>query len=61
MSSQLKSKLKKLNLISLLVPLSLLVTSGLFPLKPFVQQAFVCILLIWFQATAILSFNIWFQ
>jgi len=59
MASEWKSKLKKLNLISLSIPLALFIISASVPLKPIIQQAFVCVLLIWFQVTAILSFNIW--
>ncbi len=59
MLNQWKSKLKKINLFSMCIPATLLITSALVPLKPFTQQAFMCVLLIWFQVTAILSFNIW--
>ncbi len=59
MSGRRKSKLKKLNLLSLGIPLLIFIASAFLPLKPLVQQALVGLTLIWFQVTAILSYNIW--
>ena len=59
MQGRWKTKLKKLNLFSLCIPLLIFIVSAFMPLKPIVQQALVGLTLIWFQVTAILFLNFW--
>ena len=61
MSDSWKAKLKKYSLLSLSIPAVLCIISAILPLKPVIQQAFVGVMLIWFQVTALLSSNNWFH
>ena len=51
--------LKHLNIVSLSIPISVVTLSIIFPLRPVIQQAFVCVLLVWFGIEAMTGFSVW--
>jgi hypothetical protein len=48
-----------LNLISLIIPTGVLITSAFFSLQPIIRQAFIGIMLIWFGVEAMTGFEFW--
>ena len=49
--------LKHLNLLSLIIPVSVLIASAFFSLQPIIRQAFIGIMLIWFGVEAMTGFQ----
>ena len=50
--------LKRLNYISLSVPVGLFVASAIYPLHPIIRQAFIGIMLIWFGIEAMTRMDV---
>jgi len=50
---------KHLNLLALSIPITILIASAAFPLRPVVQQALIAIILIWFGLEAMSGFPFW--
>lgn len=51
--------LKHLNFLSLSIPFGIITLSILFPMRPFIQQAFIGVLLVWFGVEAMTGFPVW--
>lgn len=58
MSGSWRFKIKKAHLVALSVPVALVVSSAILPLKPIIQQVLMLVLLVWFQVTALLGFTL---
>jgi hypothetical protein len=51
--------LKRVDVIALAVPTTILVISAIFPLRPITRQLLVAVLLVWFGVEAMTGFSFW--
>jgi len=51
--------MKHVNLIEISIPVAIILASVFLPLRPFVRQAFICVILIWLGIEAMTGFNFW--
>jgi ABC-type Fe3+ transport system permease subunit len=59
LGKRLREVIKRLNLISVSVPICVLAISIFMPLRPFIRQGLIGVMLVWFGLEAMTGFTFW--
>jgi ABC-type Fe3+ transport system permease subunit len=59
LGKRLREVIKRLNLISVSVPICILAISIFMPLRPLIQQGLIGVMLVWFGMEAMTGFSLW--